>query len=314
MGTATSQQIFNNAIGQRVLQQRVQEFNPTAAQALTGSYADVDGSDYAFTPTSANSLIVYKYNFHESVAASVDYGTHYLLMVDGVEETESRQLSSRETTNVYAQGQFTYEKVISSWGTTEKTIKMQANEGSNAAQLHETHTGNLLVRAVLTITEYGTSPVTINSDLSGKSILQQILEPYNPTAAQSLTTTLADIDGSDFTFTPVSASSQILYRYSFIVATQDLVIIPSFKLFVNAVEETESGVTQSGGDTATYQADDIVNYEHVVDSWGTSAYIMKLQGKEFSASYDTKIHETYYYEGSASSVLKRAVLQITEYE
>jgi hypothetical protein len=74
--------------------------------------------------------------------------------------------------------------------------------------------------------------------------LQYIVEEFDPSAAQGLTTTYADVDGSSYDFTPVSATSDIIYRYSFMVSSPDTQdIIGYFKLQNEGVDETESMVT-----------------------------------------------------------------------
>tara|TARA_R110000772_G_scaffold228575_1_gene339293 strand:- start:1484 stop:2467 length:984 start_codon:yes stop_codon:yes gene_type:complete len=155
--------------------------------------------------------------------------------------------------------------------------------------------------------------VTANEAFSGQQAIQQVVQEYDVAAAQNLTTTHADIDGSDNSFTPVSASSVIKYEFTFHAATQVAGenLRAYFKLMVNGVMETESG-------TAIYlngvNADIEVHYAYLVQSWGTSAQIMKLQGREHSAATDSKVHATYSWDGTApSTVLVRPLLTITEY-
>jgi hypothetical protein len=155
---ATQNAINNYGIpaGKRIIQDTGPiEYDPSAAQALTTTYADVDGSDYSFTPVSASSTIVYKYSFQHSVVAANDGYTYFRLLVDGTAETESEAVMSMETTNVFAQAFETYCYTIQSWGMSAKTIKMQGKENAAGVdvKLHETYPGGL-VRATLQITEY----------------------------------------------------------------------------------------------------------------------------------------------------------------
>tara|TARA_R110000787_G_scaffold19519_2_gene58457 strand:+ start:88 stop:546 length:459 start_codon:yes stop_codon:yes gene_type:complete len=147
-----------------------------------------------------------------------------------------------------------------------------------------------------------------SSNVIGKTILQQVLEPYNPSAAQTLTTTYTDIDGSDYSFTPVSASSEIHYEYSLMASTPDAVGIWNMKLMVDGVEETES----KGGQSFDYQ--DTYDYQYAVPSWGTSAKTIKLQARDYTTAWDVNLHQLKEADGVASSALVRAVLKITEYE
>jgi hypothetical protein len=313
MATSFSKPLYtNDAVGKRILQQRVQEYDPSAAQSLTTTFADVDGSDYVFTPVSSSSQILYRFSFHESVAASVDLSNSYQLMLDGVVETESIEQSFRETTNIFAHGRNHLEYVVASWGTSAGTLKMQAKEVA-AAKLHANYDGTL-VRATLTIIEYGTSPVLTNTSLSGKAILQQIITQTTISATDTLTTTYADITGSDHSFTPTSASSEILYEYTFqqCVGVVGEAPFGHYKLVIDGTDENNS---RSNAYPSGANAEILVHFTFIKPSWGTSAKIMKVQGREHAASFDTRLHENYYWDGAAvGSIWRDPVLRITEYE
>lgn len=137
---------------------------------------------------------------------------------------------------------------------------------------------------------------------------------YDPATAQNLTTTYADLDGSSVTYTPKSATSQIIYRYVFHAATLSAgeTILMHMQLLLDGAVQTESQTT-FGDASATPQDVDVI-YEHRLASWGVTAKTLKMQAREYSASFDTKIHETYFMDGALSSVLRRAVLTITELE
>lgn len=144
------------------------------------------------------------------------------------------------------------------------------------------------------------------------NILQTVVQLHNPSAAQTLTTTHADVAGSDYAFTPVSASSNIVYRYSFAWSGDGGAPIISLKLLVDGTLETESETSLAGNATAAYSGG-FCNYEYLIQSWGTSAKTIKMQAREHSASYNSKLHEGHYWDGAVYNKLRRAVLTITEY-
>lgn len=148
-------------------------------------------------------------------------------------------------------------------------------------------------------------------------ILQCVIQEYNPTANQSLTQTHADIDGSDYSFTPKSATSDILYEFSFLLATETggETVRAHLKLLNNGTLETESETTITPSGTSSNNGEIFITYSYIIQSWGTSAQTIKMQGRKFSGSYDTKLHETFSWDGTGStSKLRRAVLKITEIE
>ena len=54
-------------------------------------------------------------------------------------------------------------------------------------------------------------------------------------------------------------------------------------------------------------------FRYSIDSWGTSAKTIKLQARDHSTLFATKLHETFYWNGSASNPkLRQAVLVIEE--
>lgn len=148
-------------------------------------------------------------------------------------------------------------------------------------------------------------------------ILQSVLQEYNPTANLTLTTTHTDIDGSDISFTPKSATSDIMYRFSFLLATATggESVRAHFKLINNGTLAVESETTYNPPGTTGNNSEAFVTFSYIVQSWGTTAQTLKLQGRKFSTSYDTKVHETFSWDGAGStSKLRRAVLEIIEIE
>ena len=137
-----------------------------------------------------------------------------------------------------------------------------------------------------------------------------MVQRHDPTATQNATSTYADLDGSSISFTPVSASSKIIYRYVFYQATAGGNGLGHFKLLLDGTEQTESKFTAFV--SLSGYGEGFVGHEYLLDSWGTSAKTLKLQAREYDAANAVKFHETAYVDGAVSSVLVRAVLTITE--
>lgn len=147
------------------------------------------------------------------------------------------------------------------------------------------------------------------------NVLQHVVQTYNPSAAQAMTTSYADISGSSYSFTPVSASSTIVYKYHFHLATDTATQSNIFhaKLIVDASEETESTTTlRAAENVAGGYGGSEMSYVHSLSSWGTSAKTIKLQGREYNNSLDVKLFETVVVDGAISALLKRATLEIVE--
>lgn len=147
--------------------------------------------------------------------------------------------------------------------------------------------------------------------------LQHIIRTYDPSAKQDMSTTYADVNGSDYSFTPLSATSTILYRYHFHmaprVATQTNVL--HVMLLVDGVEQTESKTSMRAAENvAGGYGEHEGTYVHSLDSWGSSAKTIKMQGREYGASLGVKLFETTLSDGAVIAVLKRATLEIIEVE
>jgi hypothetical protein len=146
-------------------------------------------------------------------------------------------------------------------------------------------------------------------------------KPFTPSAAQQLTTTYADIDGSSVTYTPKSANSVIVYRYAFQLAGGDTddPVNASFRLVSNGNVVSGSVANFYGGVTLAVPGSNYVPlqqlaiYEQTLPSWGTTARTVKLQGREYNSSNEAKVHETNGAEGSATPLLVKATLTILEF-
>lgn len=140
-------------------------------------------------------------------------------------------------------------------------------------------------------------------------LIQTVVQQYNPAAGQALTTAYADVDGSSYTFTPISAASQIVYQYLNIVQSFGGANYPisHWKLMVDGVLETEMNFSCA---TAN---DMVLNITGTIASWGVSAKIIKLQAREYTAAFPVQLFATYYMDGVGGTVLVRPTLFIQEF-
>lgn len=130
----------------------------TIPQFLTSSYADVDGSEIAYTPPSGTKVVIYEFQCHNGNDASANGAplAHFRFYVDSTEVTIARQtllayfddflrmrviLSVGNASDDIANGK------IGTWSS-NKTLKIQAREydGNNPAVLNRNYhwdgTGN----------------------------------------------------------------------------------------------------------------------------------------------------------------------------
>jgi hypothetical protein len=151
------------------------------------------------------------------------------------------------------------------------------------------------------------------------SVIQMRAAIYDVTAAQGLTTSYADVDGSSIAFTPLSAASTIVYRLTFLVANSGALeyVIGHFKLLLEGADQTESTMTIGLGPTSpsgasTFNQHQLVTFEFALASWGVTPGTLKLQGREFNANTSIKLHATFQHDGATATVLFRPTLTVTE--
>lgn len=130
---------------------------------------------------------------------------------------------------------------------------------------------------------------------------------FTPTTEQALTTTYVDVDGSSITYTPQWDDSEIIYKYRFHAARGDSDGISHLKFYVGGVEQTGWSTTERLPNT-----DSTLNFKAVYSNTSTSVKTFKMMARDYSTSNDVKLHETYHFDGAASNVLVKAILEIKE--
>ena len=144
--------------------------------------------------------------------------------------------------------------------------------------------------------------------------------PTNVTVGQNLTTSYADITGSSIGYTPPSGTLAVIYNFIFEFRQASTHHgIGHFKLFIDSDEVVDGRQGMSANSMLNTQ----LSYSYVIPIGGSadtdsgrlaswiSAKTLKMQGREYSSSNTVSLHNTYYWDGSASSQVRRPSLIIT---
>jgi hypothetical protein len=142
----------------------------------------------------------------------------------------------------------------------------------------------------------------------------------NVTAVQNLATSYTDITGSSITYTPPTGTKNVIYKFSFLHDRADTNPLSHFKTFLDTDEivyrRFSIGIAGSYGQvtthTATFKCDASANDFNTgnLTSWTTSKTI-KMQGREYGGTNESKLHETHHWDGVASDQLHIPYIEIT---
>ncbi|MBO71719.1 MAG: hypothetical protein CL508_05325 [Actinobacteria bacterium] len=140
----------------------------------------------------------------------------------------------------------------------------------------------------------------------------------NVTAAQVNTGSYEDVNGSVLAYNPPTGTTQVHYSFDYFTAEQNDPQLAHWKLFLDSDEVTKarrsSRFIDSWAGNQAFRwvfniggtADTTVGR---VTSW-TSAKTMKLQWREYGSSYNPKLHETVYWDGTTGAHLAMPTLSI----
>ena len=135
-------------------------------------------------------------------------------------------------------------------------------------------------------------------------------------SVQGLTTSYADITGSTVAYTPPTGTKTVVYTFSFNFHTDSYSGISHYKLLIDSTEVTLARRTLASAYDGNHQAtlkmyfdypilidssiaaDDIANAK--LKSW-TSAKTIKMQGREYSSSYQASLHKNSWWDGTGAS-------------
>ena len=138
----------------------------------------------------------------------------------------------------------------------------------------------------------------------------------NVTAVQALTTSHADITGSSISYTPPAGTKTVVYTFSFNFHSDGLSGISHYKLLIDSTEVTLARRTLASAYDGNHHATLRMNCEYPIlidstlasdeiangklKSW-TEAKTLKMQGREYSGSYQASIHKNGWWDGSGAS-------------
>jgi len=163
-----------------------------------------------------------------------------------------------------------------------------------------------------------TSPGTVLQEIHGfcdGRTVSSITFP-NVTAVQALTTSHADITGSSISYTPPAGTKTVVYTFSFNFHSDGLSGISHYKLLIDSTEVTLARRTLASAYDGNHHANLRMNFEYPIlidstlasddianakfKSW-TSAKTIKMQGREYSGSYQASVHKNGWWDGSGAS-------------
>jgi len=133
-----------------------------------------------------------------------------------------------------------------------------------------------------------------------------------------------DVLGSVIDYTPPTGTQTVLYNYTCFYSLKNTHNIGHFKLYLDNDSGTATEVTNF---RTTLGADGWLEGRYTFnwafhiggsdndatgrrDTW-TSARTIKLQAREYGAGNQSKLHETYYWDGGQTTVFSQPVIGIT---
>ena len=143
--------------------------------------------------------------------------------------------------------------------------------------------------------------------------------PTNVTAAQDLTTTYTNLNGSVISYTPPSGAVAVVYEFAMVYTRGDNHAIGHYKFFIDGTEVTNA--RRPTGVSVTPELPLIMRY--IIPIGGTAdsatgrqaswsgAKELKIQGREYGASNEVKLFSTYYWDGATSAQFCQPTLTIT---
>ena len=140
----------------------------------------------------------------------------------------------------------------------------------------------------------------------------------NVTTTQSLTTSYADITGSTISYTPPTGTVCVVYEFCFAASFADSFQISHYKFFIDSDEVVYQRRNLGGdGQQDFYTLKSVIPIGGTANtntgrqsSW-TSAKTLKMQAREYSATYEGNLHTSYYWDGAVSNQFHIPSLTIT---
>lgn len=155
----------------------------------------------------------------------------------------------------------------------------------------------------------------------------------NVTAVQAMSTSFADVTGSSISYTPPSGTKWLHYRFDFQYrSSEDSGILGLKLLYDGTAVTTASRGMATNYSTQRYERGNFPGFiEHIFDltasttnkangeilasDWTTNKTI-KVQGREYSSTYEVTLHNNIWEDGANSSgteVYVKPIITITAY-
>lgn len=179
----------------------------------------------------------------------------------------------------------------------------------------------------------------------GNNILEEIIGPCdgssvtvssgtytlpNVTSITSLTTANSTIPGSEFSYTPPSDATRVMYSFEFKIEQTSYSGISHYKILVDDVEVTAAYRDFAFGYISTTHSSDMFRMHYVFDLTAASddtangkfngwsaAKTIKVTGREYSSTYQVNVNANHYRDGSGASgafEIAKPILTIKAYK
>ena len=201
-----------------------------------------------------------------------------------------------------------------------KTFKLPGADGSAGQFLKTDGSGALSFASAgntnsLQVLEQFLSPC----DASVIPLNQGNVTLADVTAGQQMTTSYVDITGSEITYTPPTGTTQVIYEFQLHCASHDNHGIGTIRLYLDGVWVSDASFSWG----ASSHFDSRICYRWGFNIGGTqndatgrradwnSGRTIKLQGREYGASNESKVHFTQYFDGAGTDRFVRPCIGIT---
>ena len=140
----------------------------------------------------------------------------------------------------------------------------------------------------------------------------------NVTGVQQLTTSYVDVTGSSITYQPPAGTHTVIYRFCFQCSCHDADGIGHFRFYIDGTEVVYA--------RHTHRADNYQNraiFEWPIKIGGSadtntgaranwnSALVLKMQARDYTSSYDMKLHVTNHWDGAGTDQFSMPTLTLT---
>ena len=135
---------------------------------------------------------------------------------------------------------------------------------------------------------------------------------------QQLTTSYVDVTGSIVNYQPPAGTHTVIYRFCFQCSCHDADAIAHFRFYIDGTEVVYARHTRRADDY-----NDRVVFEWPIKigetadtntgaraNWN-SALQLKMQARDYTSSYDMKLHVTNHWDGSSTDMFSMPTLTLT---